>query len=137
MRGYSRAIASCNVPPLKHEALYHLQKCRAHHLLTLNNTFSDCAAYLAEETMLTLWNGQPLKWRGFPDFPLPASPVHSCRKFSAVCHKRLIQSDTQRALQLNRPACILCYVFCKPEILHGITFGTTSLKSSNTILPAL
>ena len=90
--------------------------------------------------MPTLWNKQPLKWRGFPDFPVPASPVHSCRKFSAVCHKFFIQSDTRRLLlylQLKRPAGMVCHVFCKFETLHGITFGTTSLKSSKTILPAL
>ncbi len=32
---------------------------------------------------------------------------------------------------------MIYHVFRKFEILHGITFGTTSLKSSNTILPAL
>lgn len=34
---------------------------------------------------LLLWNGHPLKCRGFPvDVPVPFSPVHSARKFSAV-----------------------------------------------------
>lgn len=35
---------------------------------------------------MILWNGDPLKWRGSPkSLLMPASPVQSCRKFSAVC----------------------------------------------------
>lgn len=34
---------------------------------------------------LLRWNGHPLKCSGFPvDLPIPFSPVHSARKFSAV-----------------------------------------------------
>ena len=30
---------------------------------------------------ITRWNGDPLKWRGFPKLPMPFSPVHRQRKF--------------------------------------------------------
>lgn len=36
--------------------------------------------------LMIRWNGAPLKCSGSPmDLPVPASPVHSCLKFSAVC----------------------------------------------------
>ena len=35
-------------------------------------------------TGTTLWNILPFKWSGFPDIPIPFSPVQSARKFSAV-----------------------------------------------------
>ena len=42
---------------------------------------------------MILWNGEPLKWRGsVVSLPMPASPVHSWRKFSAVW-QLLHQSD--------------------------------------------
>lgn len=33
---------------------------------------------------ITRWKDDPLKCRGFPDFPMPLSPVQRHRKFSAV-----------------------------------------------------
>merc|ERR1719245_811089 len=33
---------------------------------------------------ITRWKALPLKWSGLPDFPVPFSPVHKQRKFSAV-----------------------------------------------------
>ena len=33
---------------------------------------------------ITRWKALPLKWRGLPDLPVPFSPVHKQRKFSAV-----------------------------------------------------
>ena len=36
------------------------------------------------KSLITRWNDEPLKWRGFPDRPVPFSPVQRHRKFSAV-----------------------------------------------------
>ena len=30
--------------------------------------------------VMTRWKAEPLKWRGFPDWPVPFSPVQSARK---------------------------------------------------------
>lgn len=36
------------------------------------------------KSLITRWKAEPLKWRGLPDLPIPFSPVHRHRKFSAV-----------------------------------------------------
>ena len=36
------------------------------------------------KSLITRWNEEPLKCRGFPDLPVPFSPVQRHRKFSAV-----------------------------------------------------
>lgn len=41
--------------------------------------------YQTEKVYILRWKGHPLKWRGFPVVgPMPFSPVHNARKFSAV-----------------------------------------------------
>ena len=93
----SRAIASCDVAPLEHEALYylHVTRCICNHSLPVYQL--HCLSMLFMHADLgaicphTRWKQLSLKCRGFPElFPIPASPVHNCRKLSAVCTKKCI-----------------------------------------------
>merc|ERR1719191_148848 len=48
---------------------------------------------------MTRWKAEPLKWRGFPDLPMPFSPVQRARKFSAV-----LGTTSARSSMTMRPA---------------------------------
>ena len=48
---------------------------------------------------MTRWKLEPLKWSGLPEGPVPFSPVHSARKFSAV-----LGTTSARSVISMRPA---------------------------------
>lgn len=82
---------------------------------------------------MILWNGDPLRCRGNPvAFPMPASPVQSCRKFSAVWHVAHLQQGGWGNMRMWASK---CGKNCINEQSH--TFGAMSSYSSNTTLPRL
>lgn len=79
--------------------------------------------------LMILWNGEPLNWSGNPvTLPVPASPVQSCRKFSAVWHVRSCSRDHMACTGAAKAdnTCLSVYL---------TTFGAMSLYSSKMTLP--
>lgn len=60
---------------------------RVRHLLAKNQNEHSTPNFLLTWHMnpgMTRWKADPLKWSSLPDRPIPFSPVHKQRKFSAV-----------------------------------------------------
>ena len=69
------------------------------------------------------WNGAPLKCSGSPvALPAPASPVHSCLKFSAVCAGALAGQCCLVVLLIEHRtlACAFTVVTCLLRALVGV-----------------
>lgn len=76
---------------------------------------------------LLLWNGHPLKCRGFPvDWPVPFSPVQSARKFSAVLGVTSANSSNTMRPAVDRRRCA-CHILAT----HGKSW--ILLENNNSV----
>eukprot|EP00929_Paragymnodinium_shiwhaense_P103025 TRINITY_DN662_c1_g1_i1.p2 TRINITY_DN662_c1_g1~~TRINITY_DN662_c1_g1_i1.p2 ORF type:complete len:102 (-),score=17.35 TRINITY_DN662_c1_g1_i1:25-330(-) len=78
--------------------------------------------------LITRWKALPLKCRGLPERPMPFSPVHKARKFSAV-----FGTTSSLSSMTMRPAPAPPMLMSKYTLTGMVTTGTS--QSATRRLP--